>query len=43
MIDNATDWKSLIMDKITEGIASFVLGLFNKKKKKGEEENEERE
>ena len=41
MIDNATDRISLVIDTITEGIVDFVLAIFSKKNKKGEELNEE--
>lgn len=40
IIDSTADRISFIIDKVTEGITSFILGLF-KKNKKGENENEE--
>lgn len=43
VLDDATDRVSLYIDKVTDGIASFILGLFSNKKKKGEEEYEEEE
>lgn len=43
IVDRVTDKISFLMDRITEMMSEFIIGLFSKKSKKGDDGDEERE